>query len=39
RVFENSVDCLRMSLVNTDKYGFFSSDITIGQYNKYILNI
>ncbi|NDT13970.1 glycogen/starch/alpha-glucan phosphorylase, partial [Francisella tularensis subsp. holarctica] len=39
RDYENREDWLRMSLVNTAKSGFFSSDRTIGQYNKYIWKI
>ncbi|OIN83789.1 glycogen/starch/alpha-glucan phosphorylase [Francisella sp. TX07-6608] len=39
RDYENREDWLRMSLVNTAKSGFFSSDRTIEQYNKYIWKI
>ena len=39
RGYENRQDWLRMSLINTAKSGFFSSDRTIGEYSKYISKI
>lgn len=39
RDYEDREHWLRMSLVNTAKSGFFSSDRTISQYNKHIWKI